>query len=184
MEKTVLRKQGIARLEKLAENQTLKSLKEADLYEKLFETQVWQKAAVIGVVLSSPIEVDTDPIIQRAFADKKRVSAPKTLPQRRMSFFKVTPETTFDISSFGIREPADTKEIMPLEIDLMLVPGVVFKNDGYRIGFGAGYYDRYLAEFPNETCSLVFQEQINEDWQPETFDIPVKTMLIEEVKDE
>lgn len=184
LDKATVRKQGVAGLDRLAEHKTLKTMKEADLYRQLFASDMWRQARTIGVTLSSPIEVDTEPILQRAFAENKNIAVPKTLPQRQMDFFEITPQTIYEISSFGIREPLTDQVISPDKIDLMLVPGVAFMKTGYRVGFGAGYYDRYLADFPNATCSLIFQEQINEKWKPEPFDIPVAKILIEEVPDE
>lgn len=58
------------------------------------------------------------------------------------------------------------------------MPGIVFTLEGFRIGFGGGYYDRFLEQYQGETCSLVFSEQIQENWQVEPFDLPVKRLFI------
>ena len=86
------------------------------------------------------------------------------------------------IGNFGISEP-DTqkaKEIDKNQIDLLLVPGLIFTRDGYRIGFGGGYYDRFLTDFVQPTVSLASTKQLVDDFPVEPFDIPVNYLLTEE----
>ena len=68
------------------------------------------------------------------------------------------------------------------EIDLIVVPGLLFSSRGFRIGFGGGFYDRYLADYQGETCSLVFSEQLYDDWEVEDFDIPVQKIYTDSYK--
>jgi 5-formyltetrahydrofolate cyclo-ligase len=78
-------------------------------------------------------------------------------------------------------EPIVTKtEVVPSEkIDLLVVPGLVFDRSGYRIGYGGGYYDRYLAHFKGAAVSLAFNDQIGENLPHEEFDIPVEQVITE-----
>lgn len=61
---------------------------------------------------------------------------------------------------------------------------MVFSTKGYRIGFGGGYYDRFLQDYPNQTVSLVFGEQLRDDWQAEKFDRPVNKLITDTFKKE
>ena len=63
---------------------------------------------------------------------------------------------------FGLLEPIEskTKKVEPKEIDLMIVPGLGFDKDGFRLGVGGGYYDRFLQNYNGNTLSLAFQEQM------------------------
>ena len=79
-------------------------------------------------------------------------------------------------TSFGLMEPASDLAVEKSEIDLIHVPGVVFNAEGYRIGYGAGYYDRYLSDFEGETVSTVYPCQ-KHDFQPDSYDIPVKEVV-------
>ena len=79
-------------------------------------------------------------------------------------------------TSFGLMEPASDLAVEKSEIDLIHVPGVVFNDEGYRIGYGAGYYDRYLSDFEGETVSMVYPCQ-KHDFQPDNYDIPVKEVV-------
>lgn len=180
MEKEILRKQGIARLTALEQNPELKQAKEAAIYAKLFASPFWQAAKSIGVVLSMGNELNTQPIIDQAFKENKTVAVPKVFPKRQLKFFEITPDTQYSSGVFGIREPIVEVEFPKTSIDLLLVPGVAFCQTGYRIGFGGGYYDRYLQDFTGTTCSVLFAEQLIENWQPEGFDIPVEHLITDE----
>ena len=83
-------------------------------------------------------------------------------------------------TSFGLLEPeGELTVIDSCQIDLIHVPGLVFTTEGYRIGYGGGYYDRYLEHFPGHTLSTVYPCQI-QDFSPENHDIPVQEVLIDE----
>jgi 5-formyltetrahydrofolate cyclo-ligase len=178
LEKEILREKGILSLKSLALGKKKKQ-KEEQIYQKLFASASWKNAQVIGLTLSGPFELDTHPIIEKAFEEGKKVAAPKTLPKRQMAFFLIEKDSVFTVSAFGVKEPPETRHIPPEEIELLIVPGVVYSEKGYRIGFGGGYYDRYLEKYTGKTCSLVFQEQLCEAWEPEAFDIAVQQLFID-----
>ena len=71
--------------------------------------------------------------------------------------------------------------IDPQEIDLVIVPGVAFKKDGYRVGYGGGYYDRFLSKIPDvPTIAIAFSLQMVDDLPSDSFDIPVDYIYTEE----
>ncbi|EPH95172.1 5-formyltetrahydrofolate cyclo-ligase [Enterococcus faecalis 13-SD-W-01] len=178
MEKEILREKSILSLKSLALEKNKKQ-KEEQIYQKLFASTIWKNAEVVGITLSGPFELNTHPIIEKAFEEGKKVAAPKTLPQRQMEFFLIEKDSEFTISAFGVKEPPETTHVRPEEIELLIVPGVIYSEKGFRIGFGGGYYDRYLKRYPGKTCSLVFQEQLCEAWEPEVFDIAVQQLFID-----
>lgn len=152
-----------------------------NLLAALVKTPLWQQADSIGVTVSGPFEVPTAPIIAAAHAANKAVFLPRVMPKRQMVFL---PEPGFDqlvTSRFGIPEPpyhADQVEPAP---DLLIVPGIGFSlADNFRIGFGGGYYDRFLADYPGHTVTLVppvmaFNQP---DWPVESFDMPIETLIL------
>ncbi len=171
-----LRKFGIQQLQRIAESGE-KEAKERKLYQKLYESSKWQKARTIGLTIANGFEISTQPLIESAQSAGKSIAVPKTLPKRQMAFYQVDQETTFEKSSFGVFEPISDRYYSPDEIDLLIVPGIIFHECGYRIGFGGGYYDRYLQNYPNATCSLVFHELINNEWIPESFDKKIQQLF-------
>lgn len=171
-----LRKFGIRQLQKIAKSGE-KEAREQKLYQKLYESSKWQKARTIGLTMANDFEISTQPLIESAQRTGKSIVVPKTLPKRQMAFYQVDQETLFEKSSFGVFEPISDRCYSPDEIDLLIVPGIIFHQSGYRIGFGGGYYDRYLQKYPNATCSLVFHELINNEWLPESFDQKIQQLF-------
>ncbi|MEE1013028.1 MAG: 5-formyltetrahydrofolate cyclo-ligase [Clostridia bacterium] len=82
--------------------------------------------------------------------------------------------------AYGILEPQGGGVIPPGEIDLILVPGLAFDNEGYRLGYGGGYYDRYLQNFHGVSAGLAFSACCAEALPRDAFDLPVSHVLTEE----
>ena len=131
---------------------------------RLFEQKEYIKSEVIMVFLSLPTEVDTTPIVLRAWQDRKRVLAPKvSWNQRRMLPVEIRSLTAdLMVSTMGIREPISGVPIPVSMIDLVIVPGLGFDEYGNRLGRGRGFYDRFLAhaEFAGVSCALGVEEQV------------------------
>ena len=131
---------------------------------RLFEQRAYVKAEVVMVFLSIGSEIDTAPVVLRAWQDRKRVLAPKvSWEQRRMLPVEIRSLTEdLTVSNMGIREPIAGVPIPVSLIDLVIVPGLGFDEYGNRLGRGRGFYDRFLAhpEFKGVACALAFEEQV------------------------
>ena len=88
-------------------------------------------------------------------------------------------ESRLQKSSFGLMEPTSEEAVDKTEIDLIHVPGVVFNSQGFRIGYGGGYYDRYLADFAGASISTIYAVQ-QAEFTPAQHDVAVKELLIYE----
>lgn len=130
---------------------------------RFFEQPEYVQAEVVMVFLALPTEVETSPIVLRAWQDRKRVLAPKvSWNQRRMMPVEIRSLTDdLTVSSMGIREPVSGIVFPVSMIDLVIVPGLGFDEYGNRLGRGRGFYDRFLAhpEFKGTACALAFEEQ-------------------------
>ena len=146
-----------------------------NLLEKLIALPAYKDAQVIATYLSFPHEYDTSLLIKQALKDGKRLLIPKTYKQGQMIFVDYDPDNLV-ATSFGLMEPASDLAVEKSEIDLIHVPGVVFNDEGYRIGYGAGYYDRYLSDFEGETVSTVYPCQ-EMDFIPYSHDIAVREII-------
>ena len=106
-------------------------------------------------------EIDVLPLVRRALAEGRRVALPRTLGAGIMSFHYIASEEELTVGRFGIREP---REDAPLFRDtpfaLCLVPGMVFDRSGLRIGYGGGYYDRFLRDREIATLGIVYRDFI------------------------
>ncbi|WP_433743147.1 5-formyltetrahydrofolate cyclo-ligase [Falsibacillus pallidus] len=147
----------------------------------LFSTPEWKNAQTIGITVSNSPELDTWSIIKRAWDEGKRTAVPKCLPENKgMVFKQLTTFTELERVFFGLYEPKEsTSPILKVDIDLMIVPGLAYQKNGYRIGFGGGYFDRYLSDYEGAALSLAFKEQIVDSLPFESFDIPVHKIIVE-----
>ena len=175
--KAELRKQVLHEMKALSQEQ--KQAMDRALTERFLQHPFYQEAKVIATYLSFPHEFQTQELIKRMLKDGKKVLIPKTYPKGRMEFVVYNPQQLAK-TSFGLLEPqGDLEVVEPSQIDLIHVPGLAFTTEGYRIGYGGGYYDRYLEHFTGHTLSTVYPCQIQE-FNFENHDIPVQEVLIYE----
>jgi 5-formyltetrahydrofolate cyclo-ligase len=148
--------------------------------QNLYNHEDWKQAKVIGVTISKQPEVDTYQIIRKAWESGKEVVAPKCHPKEKiLTFHKITQFSQLESVFYGLFEPIIEKtiEVMPRDIDLLIVPGLAFTREGFRLGFGGGYYDRYLPQYNGKTISLAFDFQVIPQFTIEEHDIPVSTII-------
>ena len=175
--KSELRKQVLQEMKALSQEQ--KQAIDQALTERLLQHPFYQEAKIIATYLSFPHEFQTQELIEQALKDGKKVLIPKTYPKGRMDFVVYNPQQLVK-TSFGLLEPqGDLEVVAAYQIDLIHVPGLAFTTEGYRIGYGGGYYDCYLEHFSGNTLSTIYPCQI-QDFIPENHDIPVQEVLIDE----
>lgn len=167
-------------------------LAEAAIYHKLFSLKEWQAASLIAGYISVRSEIDLTPIWQAAAAQGKHYALPCTLSdakQGQMIFRKTEgyrPDTLHP-ARFGIPEPGECSPPVT-QADwknaLMIVPGLSFDDQGFRIGYGGGYYDRFLANLRRQgvtftTVGLFFSACHTPSLPHEPHDIPVDVIINE-----
>ncbi|ATP41061.1 5-formyltetrahydrofolate cyclo-ligase [Solibacillus sp. R5-41] len=148
--------------------------------KKLLDEQIIQDATTIAITIGNRPEVDTTAIIEQLWQLGKQVVVPKCEPvDHTMEFYEIDSFIQTERAFKDILEPipACTELVKKNEIDVIIVPGVVFGTDGYRIGFGGGYYDRYLPAFQGKLISLAFEEQLMDNIPREPHDIPVHILI-------
>lgn len=154
------------------------------IYNNLFNDELFIKAKDIFIYIGFGTEIDTKPIIKRALNENKNVYIPKIYKDDK--FMKAIRLNSFDDlkeNSMGILEPVEDNECIDKnDIDLIIVPGVVFDEKGNRIGYGGGYYDRYLAEIQSKNNKLVlaYEFQVLDCIIEEDHDIKVNYIFTEE----
>lgn len=152
------------------------------IVNNLFASQEYRTAETIGVTISRFPEVDTISLIETAWKAGKKIAVPKcNSSTREMDFRIINSFDDLETVYMDLREPAieRTESVDKATIDLQIVPGVVYSDKGYRIGFGGGYYDRYLTDYPGERLSLAFEVQTAQDIPIEEHDIPVNKIITE-----
>ena len=175
--KSKLRKQVLQEMKALSQEK--KQAMDLALTERFLHHPFYHEAKTIATYLSFPHEFQTQELIEQALKDDKKVLIPKTYPKGRMDFVLYDPQQLVK-TSFGLLEPQGDLEVMDASrIDLIHVPGLAFTTEGYRIGYGGGYYDRYLENFAGQTMSTIYPCQI-QNFNSEDHDIPVQEVLIDE----
>jgi len=180
LEKSTQRKEMLHTLNHLSPQ--IHEFKSNQIKRKLLIEEIVKQAEIIGITLSSFPEVETWGIIKDLWDQGKGVVVPKCNPStREMTFYEITSFDQLEVVYMKLKEPipAVTRKINPSVIDLLIVPGVVFDKSGYRIGFGGGYYDRYLSHYRGITISLAFDCQVIESVPVQQFDLPVKYIVTE-----
>lgn len=175
--KEKIRKQVLQEMKAIPREQ--KQAMDQALTDQFLKHPFYQEAKIIATYLSFPHEFQTQELIEQALRDGKKVLIPKTYPKGRMDFVVYDPQQLVK-TAFGLLEPQGDLEVVDAsQIDLIHVPGLAFTTKGYRIGYGGGYYDRYLKHFPGHILSTVYPCQI-QDFISENHDIPVQEVLIDE----
>ncbi len=132
---------------------------------KVLEHPYYKESQNIFVFYSVEDEFNTHPLIKQALADGKNVSIPRVADGKKgiMKAHKYEEGNDLVESSFGIPEPSpEQPEMEPSEIDLIIMPCVTCNNKGERLGYGGGFYDRFLTNFSGKTI-LPFYSELQTD---------------------
>ena len=149
----------------------------ARLGQRFAQTQEYKNAKTIYGYLPYNQEVRTVPMLEQALRDGKRVAVPKVYGDD-MKFIYMTDLSLVEKSDFGIPEPIADEPVADDPTALVLMPGLAFDREGHRIGYGGGFYDRFLAAEPNHpTVALCYEFQMLPELETEEFDIPVDRVL-------
>ena len=153
--------------------------------ELALQLQAIRDSAVLMAFLSFGSEVSTDAIIQWAWRQGKGIYVPLCRPgERRIDPYRIESFGDVEPGHFGIREPKPHRQTPQAigDIDAILVPAVAFDRRGYRVGYGGGYYDRFLPELDPRAVrvGLAFSCQLVDAVPAGTHDIPVDFIVTEE----
>ena len=162
------------------------SLSEAEIIEKskkiednLFNLEQYKKSKTVMFFVSFNSEVNTHDMIKKALKNK-------TIIVPKVEHHEIEPSVIIDFDNliparFGILEPIEIMKIVYKNIDMVLVPGIVFDKEGHRIGYGFGYYDRFLRKVTKaKKIGLAFDFQVVDKIPKESHDVPVDMIVTEE----
>lgn len=131
---------------------------DAKITQNVLRLYQYKRCSTLFAYVSTDIEIDTRAIIRQAFADGKRVAVPRcTDEQGSMVFHYITSLDDLRTGAFSVEEPDEAAPIARYSDGaFMLVPAFLIDRAGYRIGYGKGYYDRYLTDFAGQTVGLCY----------------------------
>ena len=161
-----------------------RAMTEAEIEEKsrrlgelFLATEAYRKADTIYGYLPYNQEVRTVPMLEQALRDGKRVAVPKCYGDE-MRFIYLTDLTRVEKGYAGIPEPVEDGPVAHDRTALVLMPGLAFDREGHRIGYGGGFYDKYLSAEPGHpTLALCYDFQMLPELETEEYDIPVDSVL-------
>lgn len=154
--------------------------------KKLFSQPFYDQAECIYLYVSYNQEIDTVGIIEHILEDKKRVAVPKVV-DKNMEFHEITSLDQLSEGAFGIQEPTVNKPVSEdsewASSNLMIIPGLAFDKNGSRIGYGGGYYDRYLHKYHDRIglkIALAYDFQVLEHIDIESYDEKIDGIITDE----
>ncbi|MFZ4452029.1 5-formyltetrahydrofolate cyclo-ligase [Salibacterium aidingense] len=156
--------------------------KGAKICDQLFASSLWQNASTIALTMATKNEVNTRPMIEKGWQEGKCIAVPKADPfSYTLDFYQITSfqETKEDFAGIFEPDPAFSSFIPPDMFDLIIVPGMAFDKEKYRIGFGGGYYDRFLKNIAVPACAVLCEFQLFERLPREKHDIPLDFLFTE-----
>lgn len=159
----------------------LAAMKSRQIAEQVLKLSVWQKASTILFYLPIQNEADASILLRTALCENKRAAVPVSDPKT----LRMLPSVLDDFESlapgaYGILEPQRVCPIAPEKLDLVIVPGIAFDRRGGRIGFGKGYYDRFLQGLSVKTLALCYRFQLVPDCFSEPEDYPMDYIVTED----
>jgi len=153
------------------------------ILNRFFELELWEKVKLLTCYVSFNNEVNTLPILREAIKQNKQVAVPRVNANKDgLSFYEIKDiERDLELGSFKILEPIPerTKQISPEIPELHIVPGIVFDKKGFRIGYGRGYYDKFLNTISQEAIkvALAFDFQVIDKIPVGVNDIPIDLII-------
>lgn len=181
MNKKEIREEIIAKRNLIKEKDKLDEI----IKKKLISTKAYKESKNIFIYLGFGSEINTIKYIEDFLRDGKKIIVPYTNTKNKVMYgIEINTLEGLKKNRFGILEPTDISVIFNKDdIDLIIVPGVAFDKEGNRIGYGGGYYDKFLNELKKDipTIALAYDFQVFESIPTEVHDIKVD-MVITEIK--
>lgn len=181
LEKQRLREERLAAREALSEQE--RSVLDDRITQKLLATSEYAEATTVLTYVSVLSEVSTRMFIECALRDGKTVAVPRCLPGHCLEFVAIASLEQLVAAPFNLLEPA--KELPAVTEDqknnsICIVPALLVDTKGYRLGYGAGFYDRFLSTYPGKKICLAYQQNLSRTTLPHTsFDVAVDLVITE-----
>lgn len=160
-----------------------KAALDAAVLRRILAMPEFQRADAVFTYVGKPLETDTRGILEAAWKAGLPAAAPRCIPgTRNMEFLAAASEDDLVPGTFGVREPDPLRcrPLRPTERTFCVVPGLAFDPEGFRLGYGKGYYDRFLADFPGVSAGICFTGCIRRKLPRGRYDRPVDFLVTEQ----
>lgn len=157
-----------------------KKASDISISNAIFSLSEYKTASFIFCYVSTENEIDTRAVIQRTWADGKRIAVPRCIRKGIMELYEIHSFNDLENGAYGILEPKmDCNTVSVNEIDFGIIPCVSCDRDRNRLGHGGGYYDRYLAQSDFVTAALCREQLMLDHVITEAHDLPVDIVISE-----
>ncbi|MDD5953295.1 MAG: 5-formyltetrahydrofolate cyclo-ligase [Oscillospiraceae bacterium] len=159
-----------------------KNVFDASIKHNLLKLNEYKENDILFLYVSKEIEVDTYGIMAQCWQDGKTVAVPRCVPGTRdMEFYRIRQREDLEEGTFGVMEPivSQCEKITDFSHGLCVVPGLCFDAKGFRLGYGKGYYDRFLSGFQGSTAGICYAECVQWNLPHGYFDRPVDVLVTE-----
>ncbi len=155
-----------------------KKIKENIITKKLLSNEKIINSNNILVYISMSDEVSTKNFIEELLKLKKNIYAPRVL-EKQIKFYKINSLEEFELSSLGINEPISNIEYVDNNNSVCIVPGLMFDKYNNRLGYGGGYYDKYLSEHNIYKIGICFSDFLVNNINVDDYDIKMDEVITE-----
>lgn len=181
LEKQRLREERLAAREALSEQE--RSVLDDRITQKLLATSEYAEATTVLTYVSVSSEVSTRMFIECALRDGKTVAVPRCLPGHCLEFVAIASVEQLVSAPFNLLEPSKDLSALTenhMNNSICIVPALLVDTKGYRLGYGAGFYDRFLSTYPGKKICLAYQQNLSRTMLPHTaLDVAVDMVITE-----
>lgn len=164
-----------------------KAKKDKNILKNILKLSVYKKAKTVLCYMSTQKEIDTKELIKKAWKDGKKVALPKCKDSDKKSkalsnqldFYYINSFDELSKQSFGLLEPIEEccEKVTNFDESICIIPGFCFDKYGYRIGYGGGYYDRFLQRYTGAKIGVVYKECMFKKLKYGRYDIPTNFVV-------
>lgn len=155
-----------------------KNKKDNCIFSKIIMNKNVSIATTILLYYSKEEEVDTIPLIEYFLSQNKKVALPKTIDDT-IIFYYIKSVKDVKLGKYNIFEPIRNKQVIDFSNSICFVPGICFDSSNYRVGYGGGYYDRFLEKYEGYTIGLTYLDCIVEKIEIDAYDKKVDEIITE-----
>lgn len=148
------------------------------ILKQLLDLEEFKAAKTVFCFVGTPDEIQTLPFIEEALDLGKTVCVPLCVSPRVMEARQILSTDELTQGRLGIQVPKENSTLIPKdEVDLIVVPCLTCTEEGYRLGYGGGYYDNYLADSPGHSAIICYKPLIRDSLPLEDYDIRAKQVI-------
>lgn len=150
------------------------------IFSKLISLNEYKTCEILLTYVSTPIEVDTKKLIEFALKDGKKVAVPKCIDgTHKIDFYFINSLNNLEAAKFSLLEPKTDicEKVVSFDNSICVVPGFAYDNKGYRLGYGKGYYDRFICDYFGVTVGLCYNTNVINKLVIGRFDKPVDILV-------